>query len=192
MIGFLSGVIELLNIPYVILNVNGVGYKVIVPNIVLSKLTLGQKLKLYTYTYVREDELSLFGFLEPEDLGLFESLISVSGIGPKTALNIFSFGKRAEIISAVIRGDVLFFSSVPRLGRKNAQKIIIELKSKLGSIGELDLSGKDLIENTEVIAALKNFGFTSMEATKALQGIDKEGKTTEEKIRLALRHLGRR
>jgi holliday junction DNA helicase RuvA len=192
MIGFLSGIIEFLNIPQVIINVNGVGYRVIVPNTVLSKLAVGQKLKLYTYTYVREDELSLFGFLEPEDLGLFESLITVSGIGPKTALNIFSFGKREEIVSAIIRGDVLFFSSVPRLGQKNAQKIIIELKGKLGSSSEMDLSGKDLIENTEVVAALKTFGFTSMEATKALREINAAGKTTEEKIRLTLRHLGKR
>jgi Holliday junction DNA helicase RuvA len=192
MIGFLNGTVDLLNIPYALVNVNGVGYKVIVPGTVLSKLTLGQKIKIYTYTYVREDELSLFGFLEPEDLTLFENLITVSGIGPKTALNIFSFGKRDEIVNAIVKGDVLFFSSVPRLGRKNAQKIIIELKNKLGSMGEIDLSGKDLIENTEVIAALKGFGFTSMEATRALREIDKEGKTPEEKIRLSLRYLGKR
>jgi len=190
MIGFLNGNIEFLNIPYVIINVNGVGYKVLVPNTVLEKLSLKQKVKIYTYTFVREDALELFGFLEPDDLKLFESLISVSGVGPKTALNIFSFGKREEIIEAIIKGDVMFFSGVPRLGRKNAQKIIIELKNKLGSSSDLDLSGKDLIENTEVIQALKSFGFTQQEATKALREIDKKGKTTEEKIKLALKQLG--
>ncbi len=192
MIGFLNGNVELLDIPYVIVNVNGVGYRVLVPNTVLEKLIINQKTKLYTYTYVREDALELFGFLESEDLKLFEGLISVSGVGPKTALNIFSFGKREEIVEAIIKGDVLFFSNVPRLGKKNAQKIIIELKNKLGSINDLDLSGKDLIENTEVIQALKSFGFTSAEATKALREIDKRGKTTEEKVRLSLKYLGSR
>jgi Holliday junction DNA helicase RuvA len=73
--------------------------------------------------------------LEAEDLGLFESLLTVSGVGPKTALNIFSFGERKDIIEAIIKGDVSFFTSVPRLGTKNAQKIIIELKNKMGSGG---------------------------------------------------------
>ncbi len=192
MIGFLNGNIEFLNIPYAIINVNGVGYKVLVPNTVFEKLSLKQKVKIYTYTFVREDALELFGFLEPDDLKLFESLISVSGIGPKTALNIFSFGKREEIIEAIIKGDVMFFSNVPRLGRKNAQKIIIELKNKLGTSSELDLSGKDLIETAEVIQALKSFGFTQQEAAKALREVDKKDKTTEEKIRLALKQLGRK
>lgn len=173
------------------IDVNGVGYKVLVPESVYSKLTLGDKTKIFTYTYVREDALDLFGFLEAEDLGLFESLLTVSGIGPKTALNIFSFGERKDIIEAIIKGDVAFFTSVPRLGSKNAQKIIIELKNKMGAGADLDLSGKDLLENAEVVQALKNFGFSAAEAQKALREVKKDGITTEEKIRLALKNLGR-
>ena len=122
---------------------------------------------------------------------LFENLISVSGIGPKTAMNIFSVGTREEIVQAVITGDVDFFTGVPRLGKKNAQKIIIELKSKLGSIEDLDLSKIDSKENSEVIAALKTFGFSNKEALEALKNIKSEGKSTEEKIRMALKELGK-
>jgi holliday junction DNA helicase RuvA len=191
MIGFLKGKVELLKRPFVIIDVNGVGYKVLVPETIYAKLSLGESLKIFTYTYVREDALDLFGFLEAEDLGLFESLLTVSGIGPKTALNIFSFGERKDIVEAIIKGDVTFFTSVPRLGTKNAQKIIIELKNKMGAGQDLDLSGKDLLENAEVVQALKNFGFSVGEAQKAVREIKQVGLTTEEKIRLALKNLGK-
>jgi Holliday junction DNA helicase RuvA len=191
MIGFLKGKVELLKRPFVIIDVNGVGYKVLVPETIYAKLSLGETLKIFTYTYVREDALDLFGFLEAEDLGLFENLLTVSGVGPKTALNIFSFGERKDIVEAIIKGDVTFFTSVPRLGTKNAQKIIIELKNKMGSSADLDLSGKDLLENAEVVQALKNFGFSVGEAQKAVREIKQIGLTTEEKIRLALKNLGK-
>jgi holliday junction DNA helicase RuvA len=191
MIGFLKGTIEHLDRPFVFIDVSGVGYKVLVSESVYSKLSKDQKIKLFTYTYVREDELGLFGFLEIEDLKLFENLITVSGIGPKTALNIFSFGQRNNIIEAIVKGDVSFFTSVPRLGTKNAQKIIIELKNKMGATSDLDLSGNDLLENAEVIQALKNFGFSAQESQKALREVTKPGLTTEDKVRLALKNLGK-
>jgi holliday junction DNA helicase RuvA len=191
MIGYLKGKVELLKRPFVIIDVNGVGYKVLVPETIYAKLSLGDVVKIFTYTYVREDALDLFGFLEAEDLGLFENLLTVSGVGPKTALNIFSFGERKDIVEAIIKGDVTFFTSVPRLGTKNAQKIIIELKNKMGSDSTLDLSGKDLLENAEVVQALKNFGFSVGEAQKAVREIKQVGLTTEEKIRLALKNLGK-
>ncbi len=192
MIGFLKGSIEHLDRPFVLIDVNGVGYRVLVADSVYSKFTIGDRLKLFTFTYVREDELALFGFLEIEDLKLFESLITVSGIGPKTALNIFSFGERKDIIEAIIKGDYSFFTSVPRLGTKNAQKIIIELKNKMGSDSQIDLSGKDLLENTEVMQALKNFGFSASEAQKAIREIKTEGLSLDAKIKLALKNLGRK
>jgi Holliday junction DNA helicase RuvA len=191
MIGYLKGKVELLKRPFVIIDVNGVGYKVLVPETIYAKLSLGDVVKIFTYTYVREDALDLFGFLEAEDLGLFENLLTVSGVGPKTALNIFSFGERKDIVEAIIKGDVTFFTSVPRLGTKNAQKIIIELKNKMGSDSTLDLSGKDLLENAEVVQALKNFGFSVGEAQKAVREIKQVGLTTEDKIRLSLKNLGR-
>jgi len=191
MIGFLSGEVVARDDPYIVINVSGVGYKVVVANGVLSNLGKNGKVKLFIYTHVREDAISLFGFLDALDLKLFENLISVSGVGPKTAMNIFSIGDREKIIEAIVTNDVSFFSSVPRLGKKNAQKIIIELKSKLGSIEDLDLTKIDVKENSEVITALKQFGFSSKEALGALKNIKGEGKSTEEKIRMALKELGK-
>lgn len=191
MIGSLKGTIELLDYPYVILNVNGVGYKVLLYNTLLASLKLNDSTKLFTYTYVKEDALELFGFSSFEDLKLFENLISVSGVGPKTAISVFSYGTKEEIMEAIIKGDVDFFTDVPRLGKKNAQKIIIELKNKMGSIEDLDLSGKDRSENNEIISALKGFGFSVKEAQDALRAVRNEAKTAEEKIKLALKYLGK-
>ncbi|MCL5746763.1 MAG: Holliday junction branch migration protein RuvA [Patescibacteria group bacterium] len=192
MIGSLKGIVEILDRPYVIIDVNGVGYRVLTPDGLFAKLSPNEKIHLFTFTYVREDALELFGFSEAADLKLFESLITVSGVGPKTALNIFSIGTKDQITEAIVKGDVSFFTSVPRLGLKNAQKIIIELKSKMGSLNQdFDLSGKDQMENNEVIAALKNFGFSTQEAQKALREIKTRGLRTEDKIRLALKALSR-
>jgi len=191
MIGSLNGKIDLLKRPFVLIDVSGVGYKVLVSDNVYKKLTVGQSLKLYTYTYVREDALDLFGFSEIEDLDLFDDLISVSGIGPKTALNIFSFGERRDIVEAIIKGNVSFFTAVPRLGTKNAQKIIIELKNKMGNTSQLDLSGKDFEENNDVIEALKSFGFSVAESQKALREIKDQNLSVDAKIKFALKNLGR-
>ncbi len=192
MIGFLKGTIELLDRPFVLLDVNGVGYRILVSDSVLTKLAKGDKVRLFTFTYVREDALDLFGFMELEDLKLFESLISVSGIGPKTALNVFSIGTRSEIMGAIVRADASFFTSVPRLGTKNAQRIIIELRNKMGDSESLDLSGKDLLENAEVVQALKNIGFSVGEAQKAVREIKTPGLTLDEKLKVALKNLGKK
>jgi len=143
MIGSLEGTIDFLNSPYAIVKVGGVGYKVLLPATLISRLKINQKINLFTYTYVREDALELFGFESFENLKLFENLIGISGIGPKTAINIFSFGDKNEIVEAIIKADVDFFTAIPRLGKKNAQRIIIELKSKMGGLGDLDLTEED-------------------------------------------------
>ncbi|MDP3988336.1 MAG: Holliday junction branch migration protein RuvA, partial [Candidatus Levybacteria bacterium] len=118
-------------------------------------------------------------------------LISVSGVGPKTALSIFSVGEAEDVIKAITMADVEFFTSVPRLGKKNAQKIIIELKGKLGSIADLDLSGQSFVENKEVAEVLKNLGFTGLEINKVLKEIKGKGETPAEKVKLALKYLGK-
>lgn len=191
MIGFIDGIIEILDRPYVMVNVNGVGYRILTYDGLFAKLSPKDKIKLFTYTYVREDALELFGFSNASDLKLFERLISVSGIGPRTALNIFSIGDNAQITDAIVRGDVSFFTSVPRLGTKNAQRIIIELKNKMGGTEDFDVSGKEQLENKEVITALKNFGFSTRESESALREIKAKGLSTEEKIRMALKNLSR-
>jgi Holliday junction DNA helicase RuvA len=192
MIGTLKGKIEYREDPYLIIDINGVGYRVLVPLSVLSKINgTGDNIKLYTHTHVREDILELYGFTEPQDLKLFQYLISVSGIGCKTALAVYSVGSRQEIIKAITTNDTTFFTGVPRLGKKNAQKIIIELKNKLGGVGDIDLSA-DSQESDEVITALKTFGFTAQESRIALKSLNgAEGQTVSDKIRLALKYLGK-
>ncbi len=190
MIGLLKGIIAYKDISSLIIDVQGVGYKVLPQASVLAKATVGGTFTLFIHTHVREDLLELYGFETADDLRLFEYLIGVSGVGCKTALGIFSVGQRVEIIQAITTGDMGFFTTVPRLGKKNAQKIIIELKNKLGGEGEFDVM-KDGTQNNEVIAALTNFGFSSYEARNALKAIAGQGNTPEEKIRLALKQLGR-
>lgn len=191
MIASLKGTVDAINSSHAIIDIDGVGYKVLLTGSILLKLSIGDKVKVFTYTHVREDVLELYGFLSQEELRLFEYLIGVSGVGPKTALCVFSYGSKEEIVEAVTTADVDFFTAVPRLGKKNAQRIIIELKGKLGSITDLDLSGQNSKENDEVVAALKNFGFSATEAKEALKNIRDKDVSTEEKIRLALKYLGK-
>lgn len=191
MIGSLKGKVDFKSGITIIVDVHGVGYKVQVSSEVLGKALVGQEIKIYTYTHVREDVLELFGFSSAEDLKLFEQIIGISGIGPRTALNIFSIGTRDGITEAIIKGDVEFFTQVSRLGKKNAQKLIIELKGKLGSLEDLDLSAEADGKSKEVMSVLKSFGFSVQEAKEAIKNIDKKVESVEEKVRLALKYLGK-
>lgn len=195
MIGFLRGEVLLKEGNFIILDVKGVGYKVLPSRNILEKAVKGLPMEIFIYTHVREDNISLFGFSQAQDLKLFENLIGVSGIGPKTAMNIFSVGDGSQIISAIVTADTSFFKSVPRLGQKNAQKIIIELKNKFGGMGEIDLNAGEMSENEDVVIALKRFGFTGKEIYDAIRSVKKNpsvgsGKVAET-IKLALKYLGK-
>ncbi|MBU2632327.1 Holliday junction branch migration protein RuvA [Patescibacteria group bacterium] len=191
MIASLTGKVEYLERPYIVVNVNGIGYEVLASESVFTNLSIDQKIHIFTYTYVRDDALELFGFSERADLKLFESLISVSGVGPKTAVSIFSIGTGAQITEAIARADLQFFTKVPRLGKKNAQKIIIELKNKIGSKEELDLTEEDKKSHSEVEGALRGFGFSAKESREATDSIKDHTGSAEEKIKLALKFLGK-
>ncbi|MBI4096893.1 MAG: Holliday junction branch migration protein RuvA [Candidatus Levybacteria bacterium] len=192
MIGMLRGIVGLRDINFIIVDVQGVGYKVLLSQKALSQIqSTGESIQLFTYTYVRDDAIDLYGFTNMEDLKLFEMLISVSGVGCKSALGIFSIGSRGKIIDAILKNDVAFFMSAPRLGKKNAQKIIIELKSKLGDATDFDLGTEEGKDADEVIQALKGFGFTYREAQDALRQSNGKGETTAERIRQALKYLGK-
>jgi Holliday junction DNA helicase RuvA len=190
MIAMLKGIVEVLDGSHLIIDVAGVGYKVLVPSS-LSTLEKGNPVKIFTYTHVREDALELYGFETIQDLKLFELLVSVSGVGPKTAVGIFSIAKGSEIKEAIITSNVAFFQGVPRLGKKNAQKIIIELKNKLGSGEDIDLSDDVRKSNTQLSQALKSIGFSPVEIQEALKSLDGKGETLEEKIKYALQYLGK-
>ncbi len=189
MIGFLSGTIHSKSIGQIILLTNGVGYLVTVPANYLSLLKTSQQTELFIYTHVREDTLDLYGFLTPDELELFKLTLTVSGVGPKTALLVIDKGV-GKVEEAIKNADTDFFTTVPRLGHKNAQKIIIELKNKLGGLKELDLSSENE-ESTQAIEALRNLGYTRQEASQAIQSVPASEKTLEQKISYALRQLGK-
>jgi len=190
MISYLEGQIKYKSNSFITILAGNVGYKVYLPVNVLSQKNIGEKTSINIYTHVKDDAIDLYGFENQEDLSMFELFLTVSGIGPKTALGIFSVGKLPKIKEAIVKGDVSFFTQIPRLGTKNAQKIIIELRGKLGSIGEFDLT-QESGETKEVVEALKTFGFSLSEAKEGIKSLkDFEG-TTSDKIRRALKYLGK-
>lgn len=193
MIAYLRGTLLVRDDPYIIIDANGVGYKVLLSGSFLAKLPQLQKeFQLFIYTHVREDILELYGFQNYKDLKLFELLIGVSGIGPKTAIGAFSVGTSSAIRTAIVNSDVAFFTSIPRLGKKNAQKLIIELKSKFGPDSpDLVLDDLQSEDSIELVAALKVFGYSSQEAHKALKEVDGHTGSLEEKVKMALKYLGK-
>lgn len=188
MIGALRGIADLPITNPLLLMVGGVGYRVAVPEHVLKDVHRDTPVMLYTHTYVRDDALDLYGFFTKEELVLFELLLSVSGIGPKTSLAIVDRGV-AAVRSAIATADVSFFTTIPRLGKKNAQKIIIELKTKLGSIEELDLTADERGDTKDLLEALESMGFAKKEAIAAIQQIKTHDASTEDKLRQALKLL---
>lgn len=184
MIGKLTGKVERLTNDSIIVDVNGVGYKVFVT----AGLPVGEaETVLFIHTHVREDSLDLYGFLSKEELQLFKLLINVSGIGPRTGMLVLNHGVEA-ITAAVAKADVDFFTGIPRLGKKNAQKIIIELKPKLGDLTALDLTGESP-DTKEAISALISLGFKPKEAGEALRQAG-EG-NIDSRIKSALKYLGK-
>lgn len=174
MIALLEGT-ALLQPDGLIVMTSGVGYGVAAGGRTLMQIQDGTTVRLWIYTHVREDVLELFGFLTKQDKELFELLLSVSGVGPRTALAISDVGS-ATIVTAVQTADVSVFSSVPRVGKKLAQKIIIELKSKLGSLQELHLGPRSPVEQ-DVLEALQTLGFSDSDIARALQGLDTSDQT---------------
>lgn len=190
MIGALTGTIFTTHKNPIIVFVGGVGYAVYVGEHLLAELKKDDKKTFFIHTHVRDDILDLFGFVSEEEHALFMLLLSVSGIGPKTALTIVDRGV-AAVRHAVVSSDVDFFTTIPRLGKKNAQKIIIELKSKLGSTKELDLASESLGDTKEIIDALLSMGFDRSEVISAIKKFDPTLTTIEQKIRHALKLLSK-
>lgn len=191
MIGWLSGRVKDKDRDRLIVDVNGVGYQVIPSAGVLrQKVKIGEDIRLFIYTHVREDQLALFGFSSLEEKRVFELLLSVSGVGPKSAMAVLARGKPDEVREAVAKADVEFFTSVPGLGKKTAQRIIIDLKSKLGDLEELDLTGKNEPAVKELIMVLKSMGFGTEEARAMIKRVDLELSLTDQ-IKLALKQAGK-
>ncbi|MCR4330264.1 MAG: Holliday junction branch migration protein RuvA, partial [Patescibacteria group bacterium] len=143
---------------------------------------------LWTHLAVRETSLDLYGFLEQPELEFFEMLITISGIGPKSALGILSVAPIDTIKHAIASGDTSYLTKVSGIGKKNAEKIVVELRDKLGGAHALD--GTMLKEDADVVAVLQSIGYSVKEARDALKGISKDTVGTSEKIKEALKQLG--
>jgi Holliday junction DNA helicase RuvA len=192
MIAFLRGRVASRTATYCLLDVNGVGYRIAMATPALADLPgEGEIVTVLTYLQVREDELSLFGFLEEADRELFELLIGVSGVGPKVALSVLSSMSADSLAAALAAEDVTAISGVPGIGKKTAQRIIVDLKDKLAPEGSVfAAAGKagTTPAHAEARDALLAMGFAPAEASAALAGV--EGATAEALLKQALKRLG--
>ncbi|MFH1958820.1 MAG: Holliday junction branch migration protein RuvA [Patescibacteria group bacterium] len=171
----------------IILEVNGVGYGVFASQKVLVQTAEKEEICLYIYTYVKEDKLELYGFLSFKEQELFELVLSVSGIGPTTALHIMDKNPE-QLITAVQEANVSFFKSIPRIGKKMAQKIIIELRGKLGELKELNLGPLSPKQQT-VSDALSSLGWDDDSIQQALERLNLDQLSVQEAIKQALQKL---
>jgi len=200
MFAFLRGVVAAKTAEHLHLDVNGVGYEVFVPDSVHRRLRPDQPATLLTYCHIREDSFTIFGFLREEEKVLFTMLLSISGIGPKVALAILSTMSPAEIGRAVLDSDVTAFTKVGGVGKKTAQRVVLEMKAKMGQDAELsailgeDDSVDDAGDTDDVIAAMMSLGCTPQEAKKAATTARKSlGKDArdEDLVREALRSMAK-
>jgi Holliday junction DNA helicase RuvA len=193
MIATLEGVLEYRGADSVIINVSGIGFLVYVPSSTLSHLgPVKGKVFLYTHLHVREDHISLCGFASNEELALFKNLISVSGIGTKLALALLSAWNPERLVVAIISGDIDLLSQTPGIGKKMANRLVVELKGKLEK--EWKEVAMPLVgEKTDIIAALTGLGYSLAEATKATSRLpDSEELSLEEKIKIALQQMAKK
>jgi Holliday junction DNA helicase RuvA len=167
--------------------VNGVGYLVAATPAVLRRATAGADLTVETYLHVREDALQLYGFADAEERDLFVHLLTVSGIGPKVALAVVSGSPAAELRRAIALGDHARFQAIPGIGKKTAERIVLELREKLGAVGEPALSALgDAPGHVVARDALVELGYSVVDAERALADVDTD-LPAEERVRLALR-----
>lgn len=198
MIHYVCGCLEETGTDYVVLDNHGIGYLIYTPASVFDDLPLrGENVRLYTYMYVREDQMTLYGFLTRDDLEIFKMLISVSGIGPKGALGILSTISPNQFRFAVMAGDAKVISKAPGIGPKTAQKLIIELKDKLkledAFEEEAKNTGSAVLEanaQKEAMMALVSLGYSETEAYQALKKIDAApDMDSETLLKLALKQM---
>jgi len=192
MISSLHGKVESLGSDWAIINVGGIGFQVYMPTSTLSTLgSIGKEVQLYTHLHLREDNATLYGFAEAEELTLFQTLISVSGLGPKMALAMLSGMSIEQLVTAIATGSADLLTVIPGIGKKVANRIVLELKEKIGA-GWITTPATQLAqENTDVLAVLTSLGYSAAEATKAVATLPADPDLSlEEKVKLALGYFG--
>jgi len=193
MISYLFGKIKYKNTKSITLEINGVGYEVFVSEPILEKLKVDENKEFFISSYVREDTFSLYGFETQEEKIFFELLISVSGVGPKSALQTLSIAKLSEIKKAILRDDPSLLKKVSGIGTKTAERIVVELKNKLDNI-LIDKNEKiDLTSDgqTGAFEALQSLGYSAQEIRNALRKVPNETENEDEIIKQVLKLLGK-
>jgi len=191
MIAYLQGKIIVKNSHYLILEVGGVGYQIFAGENFLASLKIGQEKEIYLHHRVREDVSDLYGFNTLEELDLFELLISVSGVGPKSAVAVISLATPDDIKEAIIRGDASLLTKVSGIGKKTAERLVLELKNKVAHIsGGLNLSGGETGMGDE-LDALMSLGYSIIQARDALNSVEPSITSSAGRVKAALKQLGR-
>lgn len=175
-----------------LMTASGVGYLIHASFSGLKKWTVGAELEILTYMSVRENAIDLFGFTTQPEKDLFLKLIEVSGVGPKTALHILSLGSVDEIAGAIGRADLTYLTKVSGIGKKTAERIIVELKNKLGSGGADDWLGADAnTPSADAVAGLVALGYGEQEARQAIHKLDRTGLSSEQLLKEALKAMAK-
>lgn len=199
MFAYMRGTLEVKTLGYVVIEVAGIGYKVFMSEPAIEKLgEIGEIVKVHTYLRVREDDISVYGFNTNEELRMFELLLSVSGVGAKSAIMILANITPSSFALAIISNDVAKLKQLPGIGAKTAQRLILELRDKLKNEEMQDEVGETLQESfinnevyKETVSALQVLGYSKKEIEKALEKVDKENISVEDMIRKALTNLAR-
>ena len=201
MYAYIKGTLEIKTTEYVVVETGGIGYKIFMSESAIDKLgELGTEVKIYTYLKVREDDMSLFGFNSNEELRMFELLLSVSGVGAKSAIVILSNISPSSFALAVITDDVAKLKKLPGIGPKTAQRIILELKDKLKAVEDtnkeeleeiLYKNSSDGEKVSEAISALQVLGYSKKEIDKAFEKFEKAELSVEEIIKKGLLYLAK-
>lgn len=195
MIATLSGTVSEKLGELVVLDIQGVGYGLLVNSEDYGKLTTGEPARVYVYEHIRENAHDLFGFISQDTKALFELLLSVNGVGPKMALSILSTGNSGEVRSAIAGGDTKFIQRASGVGKRVAERVVVDLKDKVGLVG-IELEGTGLLQTDgilrqdDAIEALVALGYAPQDAARALQSVD-DSLSTAERIKQALKGVGR-
>lgn len=191
MISSLHGKVESLGNGWAVINVGGIGFQVYLPTSTLSTLgTIGKEVHLYTHLQLREDNVTLYGFAATEELTLFQTLLGVSGVGPKLGMAMLSGMSVEQLVTAIATGSADLLMTISGIGKKIASRIILELKEKI-SAGWITTPPPELAQEADVLAALTSLGYSASEATKAIATLPPSSDLNlEEKVRLALQFFG--
>jgi Holliday junction DNA helicase RuvA len=192
MIASLKGILDSLGSDGAVIDVNGIGFRVYMPTSTLSSLAgIGKEVHLHTYLHLREDNATLYGFASPDELRLFQTLIGVSGLGPKLALAMLSAMSLEQLTLAIATANRELLTAVPGVGKKVAERIILELKDRIAA-GWVTAPAVEFAEaNTDVLAALTALGYSASEATRAVASLPTDTELgLEERVRLALQYFG--